>query len=144
MEKNSSDQQKIRTFIAIHVPESVRKEIADFQKQLKPYGGDVRWVRPESIHITLKFLGDGPAEQIEPIANTIHEAVSSERSFDISVGTTGVFPDVRRPRVLWIGVKNGSEELKSLAEKIDKACSALNFKKEKRSYSRGYSVWCPL
>ncbi len=137
---SSSDQQKIRTFIAVHVPETVRKQIAEFQNRLKPYGGNIRWVRPESIHITLKFLGDVLAEQIESITNAIHEAVSSTRSFDISVEGTGVFPNVRRPKVFWVGVEKGSEELKNLAAKIDEVCSKLHFQKEERGYSAHLTI----
>ena len=140
MEMRSSDQQKIRTFIAIHVHETVQKKIADFQNRLKPYGGDIRWVRPESIHVTLKFLGDVDAEQIRLIAESIKMSVSTAGSFDISVKGTGVFPNVQRPRVLWVGIDKGSEELKDLAEKIEEVCSEFGFKRERRAYSAHLTI----
>ncbi len=140
LEKKSVDQQKIRIFIAVRVPETVRQKIAEFQSRLKSCGGDIRWVRPESIHVTLKFLGDMAAEQIEPIAESIQKDVTSVRPFDISVEGTGVFPNVRRPRILWVGVEKGSEELKGLAEKVDRACTTFHFQKEKRDYSAHLTI----
>jgi len=140
LEGKQLDHQKIRTFIAVHVPDRVRSKIAEFQNRLKPFGCDVRWVRPESIHVTLKFLGDVRAEQIGGIAESIRKAVESLDSFDVLVGGAGVFPDARRPRVLWIGVQKGSEELIVLASKIEDVCSKFNFKKEMRAFSAHLTI----
>lgn len=140
METMAVGHQKIRTFIAVRVPETIRQKIAELQNRLKPYCGDIRWVRPESIHVTLKFLGDVPAEQIKPIAEAIQKAVASVRPFDVSVEGTGFFPSSRRPRVLWVGVEKGFDALKDLAVKVDEVCTTFQFQKEKRDYSAHLTI----
>lgn len=125
----------IRTFIAISVPEQVKERISDLQRKLKTRGGDVKWVRPKSMHLTLKFLGDVEESRIDTIAETVREAVITQKPFTISVSGTGVFPHPGRPRVLWVGVEQGGETLIHLAEKIDRSCAALGFKPEKRKFS---------
>ncbi len=140
LEEKQLDHQKIRTFIAVHVPDGVRGKIGEFQNRLKPFDCDIRWVRPESIHVTLKFLGDVRAEQIGEISESIRIAIESLSTFEVMVGGAGVFPDSRRPRVLWVGVEKGSEELALLALKIEDVCSNFNFKKEMRAFSAHLTI----
>ncbi len=125
----------IRTFIAISVPEEVKKRISDLQSNLKRYGAYIKWISSDSMHITLKFLGDVEESGIDTIAEAVREASSSQQPFTISVSSTGIFPNIRRPRVFWVGVEKGKEILISLAAKIEKACSELGFDPEKRSFS---------
>jgi 2'-5' RNA ligase len=127
--------EKIRTFIAINIPDHVREAIDGFQKKLKEYSADVKWVRPESIHITLKFLGDVEIGRIDKMAHAVQDAVNDVEPFTISVSGVGTFPNDRRPRVLWVGVQEGAETLSDLAKKIDHALSTMGFEKEKRKYS---------
>ena len=127
--------EKIRTFIAINIPDHVREAIREFQKKLKEHRADVKWVRPESIHITLKFLGDVEIGRIDKIAHAVQDAVKDTEPFAVSVSGVGMFPNERRPRVLWVGVKEGAEILSDLAGKIDHALSTMGFEKEKRKYS---------
>lgn len=125
----------IRTFIAISVPEEIKKRISDLQRNLKQGKGFIKWVRTESMHLTLKFLGDVKTERIESVSEAVQDAVGSQKPFTISVAGTGVFPHPGRPRVLWVGVKEGQKILISLADKIDNSCRALGFKPEKRKFS---------
>lgn len=125
----------IRTFIAISVPEQVKEKISDLQRKLKTRGGHIKWVRPQSMHLTLKFLGDVEESKIDAIAESVREAVSTQKPFTISVSGTGVFPHPGRPRVLWVGVEQGRETLTLLADNIDRSFTALGFKPEKRKFS---------
>ena len=127
--------RSIRTFIAVDIPDEIRERIAAFQDGLKQYRADVKWVRPASIHLTLKFLGDVEEKWIEEVANAVQKATRGTEPFSVSVCGTGTFPNDRRPRVLWIGVEQGVEKLKTLALKIDETLSELGFEKEKRAYS---------
>ena len=127
--------EKIRTFIAINIPDDVRAAIGEFQGTLREHRADVKWVRPESIHITLKFLGDVEATRIKKIARSIDETVKDVEPFAVSVQGVGTFPNDRRPRVLWVGVRTGADILSDVAARIDGALSGLGFQKEKRRYS---------
>ena len=125
----------IRTFIAAHIPDSVRKTITEFLATLRRIDADVKWVRPESLHLTLKFLGEVEEERIEPIANAIAKSTTGKASFDVALGGTGTFPNPHRPNVLWIGVRQGAENLAILAGSIEAALSELKFEREKRPFS---------
>lgn len=130
----------IRTFIAIAIPDHIRESIGDFQNRLRKTGANVKWIRPESIHITLKFLGDVPVEGIDDIAEMVQKAVRQRGPFEVSVGGVGTFPNDRRPRVLWIGVEKGSESISDIARGIDGALSELGYEREKRKYSAHLTI----
>jgi len=130
----------IRTFIAVDVPDVIRDGIARLQSDMKRYRADVKWVRPESIHITLKFLGDVQVDRIDGMAQAIKESVEGVDSFPVSVGGTGMFPGARRPRVFWVGVKEGAGVLSDLALRIETALNKLGFEKEKRKYSAHLTI----
>jgi 2'-5' RNA ligase len=127
--------QTLRTFIAVSISQEKRNLIADYQRQLKSLGGDVRWVRPEGIHITLKFLGDVPGSKTGEIEKNLRTVVQGLNPFSVSLEGCGGFPNLRKPRVLWIGIKEGAEQLSRLAEDIDHLLHQIGFEKEKRSYS---------
>jgi 2'-5' RNA ligase len=110
-------------------------QIATLQKALRRHHGDVKWVRPESIHITLKFLGDVEEESVEEIEGVLHKSVQGFSPFSIELSDTGVFPHVHRPRVLWVGIKKGAQELGGLARKVDASLQELGFEPEKRHFS---------
>ena len=131
---------EIRTFVAIDVPEEVRQEIRDFQAPLKRMGADVKWVRPESIHITLKFLGNVAENRVGEITEALAGCVSGIAPFRVIVAGTGMFPGAQLPRVLWVGVKDGAEALSVLASRIDESLSGLGFDREKRKYSAHLTI----
>jgi 2'-5' RNA ligase len=131
----------VRTFVAVHIPDSVRRDIGALVDGLRPFSGsDVKWVRPESLHLTLKFLGDVEQERIGAVADAIEKAVSGQAAFDLVLGGTGAFPNPRRPNVLWIGVPRGAEPLASLAGAVETALAELGFEREKRPFSAHLTV----
>lgn len=125
----------IRIFIAVNIPESIRNEVFNLQKILRDNNGDIKWVRPESMHITLKFLGNVQEDRIDDIGICIKDAVKQVSPFNVLIKGTGAFPNDRRPRVLWVGIKNEEKILSVLAERIDRSLGKLDFKMEGRKFS---------
>ncbi len=128
-------QKVLRTFIAVSIPETHRQLIASFQSNLKRCGADVRWVRPEAMHLTLRFLGDLTEDQVQTVITAVRIAAEGTASFPLVIEGTGGFPNVARPRVLWLGVMTGSQAISDLAGRIQVKLDAAGFPPEKRSFS---------
>jgi len=127
--------QQIRTFIAIPLSDRIKEELSKLQEELKQNEAEVKWVRPEGIHLTLKFLGNVEEEKVQEIEEAIGKKIRKSSPFLLSLGCLGVFPDLRRPRVVWIGVEKGASEVKELARRVEKALLPLGAKKEDRPFS---------
>ena len=120
----------MRLFVALDIPDEIRQRIARFMEGVREFAPDPRWVRPESLHVTLKFIGE--TQQVEEIRRAL-ETVAS-RGFDLSFRGTGFFPTPRSARVFWIGIE-ADERLAALAAAIDAALTPLGIEKESRAYS---------
>jgi 2'-5' RNA ligase len=127
--------QKIRSFIALELSDEVRGELSRILGLLKEANADVKWVRPESVHLTLKFLGYVPEGRIASLAQKLKEIAQSASPFEIVLDGIGIFPDWSHARVLWIGVGEGSDRVKDLASRVEEAMALEGFEKEKRSFS---------
>lgn len=129
----------MRAFIAVDLPEAIKAAIAEEQRALRsafPSSSrhdDIRWTRPEGIHLTLKFLGEISDKQTVQVSRAL-EALGSFESFFVEVKAFGFFPDARRPRVFWVGVQ-ASPVLAQLAERVDAAMEQLGFAPEGRTFS---------
>jgi RNA 2',3'-cyclic 3'-phosphodiesterase len=122
----------MRVFVAIDLDPEIRKKIARFLEGVRGFAGDARWVRPESLHITLKFIGEQKEEQVAAIIQ--HLRGVSGNSVDLRFSGYGFFPTAKAPRVFWIGIQAGPE-LGELAASIDSALSELKILPEDRPYS---------
>jgi len=122
----------MRIFIGIDLDPEVRSRIARFFEGVQGFAPDARWVRPESLHITLKFIGEQTPARVEAISECLRRVESS--AFEIRSGGYGFFPTAKAPRVFWIGIQAG-QELIELAEKIDMAVAELGIPREDRAYS---------
>ena len=122
----------IRAFIAITIDDQIIRKISAAVAELRRALPEVRWVAPENIHLTLKFLGDIEADQVDVIANAMEPALKVFPRFTISAKGLGVFPALRRPRVLWVGIE-GSHLVK-LAAKVESALEPIGFLREARSF----------
>ena len=129
--------EKIRTFIAIELDESVKDGLTKLQKRLEGQAprGSVRWVRPEGIHLTLKFLGDVPADQIEEITRALQKGCEGFAPFSLSCGGLGCFPNLKRPRVVWTGIQEETGTLAQLQRAIEEHVAPLGYPTEKRKFS---------
>jgi len=125
----------IRAFIAIDLPEEIRQHLSrvshKLQQQLQSY--PIRWVPPKNIHLTLKFLGDVSDHNLHMLTHLLAGEVESHRPFEFGVGTLGAFPDLRRPRVIWVGIE-APDELVALQRGIDHAMAKLGYTTERRPF----------
>ena len=124
----------IRTFIAIELPEKIIYTIGKVQEKIKSYGFKIRWVSPENIHLTLKFLGNIKKADMEKVAKAISESVTGYHSISLSVKGIGVFPGIKRPRVLWLGISKQLDLLTELQKTLDETLETMGFPKEKRPF----------
>ncbi len=122
----------MRIFIGIDLEPEVRSRIARVLEGVQGFAPDARWVRPESLHITLKFIGEQRPEQVEAVTERLRRVEGS--TFEIRCGGYGFFPTAKAPRVFWIGIHAGPQ-LAGLAETIDMATSELSIPREDRPYS---------
>lgn len=112
----------MRTFVAIDIPDEIRQKIAAYMEGLRRFAPEVRWVSPESLHVTLKFIGEVPPERVGDVTATL-KRIDAEQ-FDISFRETGFFPNPRAPRVFWVGVV-ADARLERLAAAVDQSLVAL-------------------
>lgn len=129
--------EQVRTFIAIELSDEFKTQLAEAQARLKARspGRSVKWVNPEGIHLTLKFLGNVPAGQIPAISGAIERAVAGHSAFDIHLAGLGCFPDLNRPRVIWVGMEGDLEALEALQRAVEKELHALGYPPEGRRFT---------
>jgi 2'-5' RNA ligase len=127
----------LRAFIAIELAPEILRRLGALQARLREEvpEGLVRWVKPEGIHLTLQFLGDVPAVRIEGTAEAMRQVCMAHAPFPFAVGGMGCFPDVRRPRVVWVGVEEPDGALVGLQHAIVQAMKPFGFAPEKRPFS---------
>ena len=122
----------MRIFIGIDLDDEIPMKIARFLDGVRGFAPDARWVRPESLHITLKFIGEQKPEQVEAISNRLRRVEGG--AIEIRLGGHGFFPTAKSPRVFWIGIQAGPE-LTALAATIDRAVAELGIPPEDRAFS---------
>ena len=125
----------MRTFIAIELDKKIKELLSKIQSELKSTNADVKWVTPENIHLTLKFLGEVKEEKIPRIIQSLKEACSNVKPFNIEIKNIGAFPNTKSPRVIWAGIEEGKEKLKELADLIEGSLIKLEFPEEERPFS---------
>jgi 2'-5' RNA ligase len=125
----------IRSFICIEVPEEILFRLKTLQKRLKGLSDGVRWVRPEGIHLTLKFLGDVDEGRLADVARGIETATRNIQPFEILLGGYGAFPNFRRPRVFWLGIQEDTGVLIRLQRRIEQELEKEGFSPEKRRFT---------
>jgi 2'-5' RNA ligase len=126
---------RIRTFIAVELSPSVKARAGDLIDKLRIAAAEINWVRPQQMHLTLKFLGDIPDTETPDICRVVDEVAAHFEPFEITCRRAGAFPNVRDPRTLWIGIEDGAEELQRLQAAIDDALKAkLGYGKEQRGF----------
>lgn len=122
----------MRLFVALDLRDDVRRAIRDLIARLKPASRNARWVRPEGMHITLKFIGYADAEALDPIRSALAK-IRSDGPVDMRYRGIGFFPNERRPRVIWCGME-ASPNLAPLAANIERALEALGIAPESREF----------
>ncbi len=122
----------MRIFIALDIDDAIRQRIQRFMEGVSGFAPDARWVRPESLHITLKFIGEKPTEIVEEIKRAL-SGVRAE-SIQVSFRGYGFFPTAKAARVFWVGIDAGAQ-LAALAKAVDEATFALGIPKEDHPFA---------
>jgi 2'-5' RNA ligase len=124
----------MRAFIAFKLPGLITTDIQAIQEKLAGYRFKVRWVKADNIHLTLKFLGDVDVHIIEAVSACVAEAVNGMRPFQLAASGIGVFPNIKRARVVWIGLSEQVKALNELQKSIDINLAELGFSRERRQF----------
>jgi len=127
--------ETVRSFIAIELPENLRTELEGLVSRLKPESRGVKWVNPQSIHITLKFLGDVAADRLDEITSALKVAACGVKPFNLTVGGLGVFPNPQKVRVAWVGVSGDMAILEKLQQRVEHNLDTLGFARESRKFT---------
>jgi 2'-5' RNA ligase len=131
-----AEAEQLRVFCAIDLPQDVREKVLAHGMRLRKAVPEAHasWSRPDSIHLTLKFLGEIPKSRVERLSKALSIAARVLESFPISVQGSGVFPTHGAPRVLWIGIEDLNDKLGELYRRLDDECAKAGFKKEARPF----------
>lgn len=134
--------EKIRTFIAVPLPPEIIREFTLLVDSLRRYSQGIRWVKPASIHLTMKFLGNLTAGEVTKVFEGMNDVFrESHPEFSLTVGGLGAFPNIKRPRVLWVGMKGtGYESLCNLQSQIETVLGERGFPRENRKFSPHFTV----
>lgn len=122
----------MRLFIALDVDDAIRQRIQRFLEGVSGFAPDARWVRPESLHVTLKFIGEKPIEVVEEIKRAL--ASIRGEAIDIAFRGYGFFPTAKAARVFWVGIESGAQ-LPTLAKAVDEAAFTLGIPKEEHPFT---------
>lgn len=137
MTNNTMDA--IRTFVALELPPAILDQLAEIQTRLKAAlpGNIIRWTKPDGIHLTLKFLGQTPNDQIDSIISALHAIAVTHPPFSLEVSGAGCFPNLHQPRVVWIGIHEDQAEhhLRTLQHAVETAVAPLGYPIERREFS---------
>ncbi|OGP17339.1 MAG: 2'-5' RNA ligase [Deltaproteobacteria bacterium GWC2_55_46] len=124
----------MRTFIAIRIPTEVKEALRAVQESLDRGFKSVGWVRPEAVHLTLKFLGEVDDKRLEELGSALQEAASGIPPFSLTVEGVGGFPNQKSPRVIWAGIKE-NESFAKLQRQVEEHLNAIGFEREERPFT---------
>ena len=133
--------ETIRAFIAVPASDEVRHLVRDVVSGLRWAGAEVKWVEPENVHFTVKFLGNIRQEDAQKLGRGLSDALRDTGGFDVMITKAGTFPGGRKaPRVVWLGLGEGFETLKDVALKVEDACAGLGFERETRPFKAHLTI----
>ncbi len=128
-------EEGFRGFVAIALPDEIRSRCARLLATLRGGARQVSWVKPENLHLTMKFLGNTRPSQAERLLASLAHKAMKLSPFEIAFGGLGAFPTLRRPRIIWVGVSEGAGSLEDLAAKVEGAAAKAGFSRESRRFS---------
>ena len=124
-----------RTFLAVELPYQVKQVVLQLQTTVEAKPKVVKWMKAANIHLTLRFIGATPEEEIPKINAALAEVVKGYRDIKLRVKGTGVFPKPQRPRILWLGIEGSVDPLRDLVTGINRALDEMGYPAEKRQYT---------
>ena len=128
--------QAVRLFIAIELPHNLQNDLNYQFAQMRPNfpASAIRWIPPQNLHLTLKFLGDTPPAKIDEIGNQLELIGKNQTAFSVKMNTVGCFPTLKKPRVLWIGLEDEQETLINLQQGVENRIVSLGFPSDSRAF----------
>jgi 2'-5' RNA ligase len=127
---------RLRTFVAVDLGKAIRDRAVALQETLSRAGTPVKWVEPQNLHVTLLFLGEVEDRAVAEVCRVIGEQSRQHAAFSMKIGQVGCFPHPRRPRVIWVGVGAGSQELVALHDAFEPPLLELGcYRREERKYT---------
>ena len=130
----------VRTFVAVEASPAVREQAARLIGDFASAGAGVKWVEPGNLHLTLKFLGDVDQSDIPRVCQAVQSAVAEVQPFEFEIRGAGAFPNLRRPRTIWLGPGRGDSQMGDLAHRVDKALQKLRFPRETRRFQAHLTI----
>lgn len=134
--------QTIRAFIALELPQHVKQELGRisqvFAAQLPPRA--VRWVQPDNMHLTLRFLGDTAVAKLPHLIYALDDLVADHASFTLQLGQPGCFPNPKRPRVIWVGVTGAKTDLSAIKQGLDRRLEPLGWAVEDKPFQAHLTI----
>ena len=124
----------IRSFLAFELPEDIRQIVTRVSGEVRKSSLEVRWVRPEFIHVTVVFLGDIQSEQVRPMGVPLNAVCANHEPFKIFLKPMGCFPNSRNPRVIWLGIGGDLERMSRFRDDLQQALSPFGIKEEERAF----------
>jgi 2'-5' RNA ligase len=124
----------IRVFLAVELSSNIQEKLFALQQQLKGILPSINWVRPESIHLTLKFLGYVEPSSVTQLFSALEPIGKKHKPFSVDVQGLGVFPQVKHPRIFWVGLTGNTQALQDLEFEIEAALEPLGFPPEEKTY----------
>jgi 2'-5' RNA ligase len=124
----------IRLFIAMPLGDQAEQKLSNIIAECREHGGSVKWVRPENIHLTIRFLGDTDESLIEKLKQLIDEVVTEFSPVETTIDQLGAFPNLKRPRVIWTSISSETETLAKLARQVELRVRKLRFEADKKSF----------
>jgi RNA 2',3'-cyclic 3'-phosphodiesterase len=130
-----------RLFIAVEIPRKYKREFLDLANSFRPGEYErVRWIAEDAMHLTLKFLGDTPQEQIVDIKNALNLVAEMTGKFTIKIGRTGCFPSFRDPRICWVGFDGEQRRMEQLQGRVEGQLTGLGLKEDDRDFKAHITV----
>jgi 2'-5' RNA ligase len=131
---NESRESQARAFVAISLPDHVRQALEQLQAGVRSQGINASWTKPENLHLTLKFLGNILVQDMEPIISAMNQTIAGFSKFELDTGGLGVFPSVKKARVLWAGIGGRTDILESLWNSLESSLEVLGIKKQEHRF----------
>ena len=130
----------LRTFVALPLDSHIVTSLQDLHQKLQSLPVDVKWVKPHSIHVTIKFLGDVEEAHLDSIYEAIHQGVSGVKPWRVGVKHIGTFPGMRNPRVVWVGLDDPTGTIMTVQDQVQAELVKIGFEKERRAFTPHLTV----
>ncbi len=127
-------ERLIRTFISVPVPQSVFAVRNSLKETVVTKGAKIKWIPNDNYHLTLKFIGDMPEDEVEKVNQVIKNTISQHSSMSMSISGTGCFPKKERPRIFWVGINGDLSPLQSMVTDLNDALDPMGYPKETKEF----------